>query len=156
MSHTCSTEVVAYKKDLDESQRDLPVPASRPKADGKGVVYAAQAFNVPTDEDTPLVGYIMGNLTMPPKSVKDAEAVGLCAQTFTVVSAQRGSVELTFSKPGEPDHVVDPKTASRFLLGPGDMFRVPPGNSYRIQNHSKDTKCHLTWTIIRPMAQPED
>ena len=42
------------------------------------------------------------------------------------------------------------ETAQRFLLSPGDMFCVPAGNMYRIENHSKTHECKLFWTIIRP------
>ena len=88
---------------------------------------------------------------LPPKGMKDSESVGGCAVIFTVVSGQPGALEVAYADPGEENSgTFMEETAIRFLLGPGDMFRVPPANNYRIENHSKTTDCFLTWTIIRP------
>jgi len=148
----CFAEVVSYRANMNE--RDLPLSKSRPKSEGKVVGKAAQAFNIASENDA-YVGYIMGNLSLPPKGIKDPESVGSCAQTFTVVSCQPGAVEVSFSQPEEANGALDPETAQRFLLGPGDLFRIPPGNCYRLQNHSKETECFMTWTIIRPVQSPE-
>lgn len=137
---------------------DLPISKKRKKAEGKVTGKAAQAFNIPSDDNGLFVGYIMGNLVLPPKGIKDAESVGTCSQTFTVCSSQPKALEVAFGDPDQVDGVdgeLDAETAQRFLLGPGDMFRVPPGNSYRLQNHSEETECLLTWTIIRPNMTPE-
>lgn len=124
---------------------------NRTKAEGNVVGKAAQAFSFVQPPDSEYVGYIMGNLTLPPKGIKDAESVGSCAQTFTVVGGQPGAVEVAYADPEEDENgTLKPESAIRFLLGPGDMFRVPPGNCYRLQNHSKTTECFMTWTIIRP------
>lgn len=102
----------------------------------------------------------MGKLILPVNGVKDAENVGSCAQTFTILQGQPNSIEIAYGNPntGSSDDdgptMMDPKTAQRFLLDPGDVFRVPPGNSYRIQNHSKKNECIMSWTIIRP-THPE-
>jgi centromere protein C len=128
---------------------DLPVSSKRKKSEGKVSGKATQAFNVPTDDDQ-YIGYIAGNLVLPPKGIKDPESSGACALAFTVCSGQPGAFEVAYGDPHEPEGLIDPDTAQRFLLGPGDMFRVPPGNCYRLQNHSKTTDCVLTWTIIRP------
>jgi centromere protein C len=133
---------------------DLPVAKSRSKSDGKVAGRAAQAFNIPNDENDNYVGYIMGNLLLPPKALKDSESVGPCSQTFTVCSCQPGALEVVYGDPDQPEGEVDPETARRFFLGPGDLFRVPPGNSYQLQNHSKVMDCLLTWTIIRPRHLP--
>jgi centromere protein C len=117
---------------------------------------AAQAFNVQSNEDDNYVGYIMGNLLLPPKGIKDSESVGPCAQTFTVCSCQPKALEVAYGDPDNAGNELDPYSAQRFLLGPGDMFRVPPGNSYRLENHSIVTDCLLTWTIIRPKSIPTD
>lgn len=112
---------------------------------------AAQAFNISSDEyNENYVGYIMGHLALPPKGIKDAESVGNCAQAFTVCHCQPNSLEVSYADPETADGAWEAETAQRFLLGPGDMFRVPQGNSYRLQNHSSTTDCLLTWTIIRP------
>lgn len=145
-------KIVAYASQMEGS--DLPISKRRRKSEGKVTGKAAQAFNILNDEKDNYVGYIMGNLILPPKGVKDSESVGPCAQTFTVCHCQPKSVEVAYGDPDESDGILDVETAQRFLLGPGDMFRVPPGNSYRLQNHSQTTDSLLTWTIIRPRSVP--
>jgi centromere protein C len=98
----------------------------------------------------------MGNLLLPPHGIKDPESVGACAQTFTVVSCQPKAVEVAFADPDEPDGELDEKTAQRFLLSPGDIFRIPPGNCYRLCNHSETVDAKFTWTIIRAMELEAD
>ena len=91
----------------------------------------------------------MGHLALPPKSIKDYESVGLCAQTFTVCHCQPNSLEVSIADPENPEKY-DDDTAQRFLLGPGDMFRIPQNNTYQLKNHSKTVEALLTWNIIRP------
>lgn len=118
---------------------------------------AAQGFQVAQESYGRSVGYIMGNLLLPPTGVKIAESVGPCSQTFSVCTGQKGALEVAFMDPEayrrdaslEREEFVD-KYATRFLLGPNDLFRVPPGNSYRLRNYSTTQSCLLTWTIIRP------
>ena len=130
---------------------DLPVGKARKKSEGKATGKAAQAFNVKSDQQGNYCGYIMGNLSLPPGGIKDAESVGPCSQTFTVCLGQPQALEVAYNHPDEPDgEDLNPKTAQRFLLGPGDLFRVPAGNCYRLENHSKESDCLLTWTIIKP------
>jgi centromere protein C len=123
--------------------------AGRKKVEGKVVGLAAQAFNV-SNADNSFPGYLMGNLILPPKGIKDAESVGFCAQTFTCVLGQPGAIEVAYSDPDVRDGSLDPETAYRFFVQQGDMFRIPPGNCYRLENHSKEVEAYLTWTIIRP------
>jgi centromere protein C len=92
----------------------------------------------------------MGYLGLPPNSIKHPESVGYSALTFTVGRCQPGSIELAISHPKDKGPFKDPMTAQRFLLEESDVFRIPPGNSYRIQNHSKTTVGFLTWTSIEP------
>ena len=143
-------EVVAYSSKMEGS--DLPISKKRRKSEGKITGKAAQAFNILSDDKDDYVGYIMGNLILQPKGIKDSESVGPCAQTFTVCHCQPKALEVAYGDPDEPDGELDIATAQRFLLGPGDMFRVPPGNCYRLENHSENTDCLLTWTIIRPRS----
>ena len=75
-------EVVAYASSMEGN--DLPISKKRRKVEGKVTGKAAQAFNIPSDDNDDYVGYIMGNLVLPPKGIKDSESVGPCAQTFTV------------------------------------------------------------------------
>jgi len=147
---TADQKVVAYTSNMEGSA--LPISKKRKKMEGKVTGKAAQAFNIPNDDNDDYVGYIMGNLTLPPKGIKDSESVGPCSQTFTVVRCQPKAFEVAYGDPDQPDGELDTETAQRFLLSPGDMFRVPPGNSYRLENHSEFADCLLTWTIIRPRS----
>ena len=152
-SRTC--KVVSHIGNMES--RKLPQPKTRSKSEGKVVGLAAQAFNQSNGPKPTYVGYITGNLTLPSKGIKDAESVGGCAQVFTVVTCQPGALEVAYSDPeDEDDSTFNPDTAQRFLLEPRSMFRVPPGNTYRLCNHSKTTEAFLTWTIIRPVIQPQD
>ncbi|KAL3925126.1 MAG: hypothetical protein SGILL_000614 [Bacillariaceae sp.] len=144
------TEVISYAAKMEGSQ--LPLPPQRRKSEGKVTGQAAQAFNTQYPEEDNYVGYIMGNLVLPPKGIKDSESVGPCSQTFTVCACQPKAVEVAYGDPDNNGNELDPETAQRFFLSPGDLFRVPPGNSYRLENHSTTTECLFTWTIIRPKA----
>ena len=141
-------EVVSYADRMEAAE--LPLSATRTKEEGSIVGSAAQAFNIPSDQNDNYVGYIMGNLLLPPRGIKDAESVGPCSQTFTVCTGQKKALEVAFADPDGPEGMLDDESAQRFLLGPGDLFRVPPGNTYRLENHSTTKPCLLTWTIIRP------
>ena len=145
-----SLELFAYSEDLVGHQ--LPT-TKRSKGESNVFGLAAQAFNVPSDSSTLMPGYITGNLVLPPKGIKDAEGVGICAQVFNIGDCQPKSIEVAIADPDYNDGKFESKTAQRFFLSKGEMFHVPPGNIYRIENHSKKTKCTLFWTIIRPMKQ---
>jgi hypothetical protein len=96
--------------------------------------------------------YLMGSLLLPPRGIKDPESVGRSAQTFTVVSCQPSALEIAFADPDEDEGSFHPATATRFFLNPDSMFRIPPGNCYRLENHSRSVEAKLTWTIIRQNA----
>mmetsp|Transcript_1298 Transcript_1298/g.1976 ORF Transcript_1298/g.1976 Transcript_1298/m.1976 type:complete len:626 (+) Transcript_1298:98-1975(+) len=141
-------KVISYVSNLVST--DLPRPASRRKSEGKVVGRAAQSFNIQSGENDVTVGYIMGNLTLPPKGIKDPETTGSCSQVFTVCHCQPKSLEIAYADPHEEEGSLNPETAQRFLLSAGDQFRVPPGNAYKLVNHSTTTDSFLAWTIIRP------
>mmetsp|Transcript_48744 Transcript_48744/g.117940 ORF Transcript_48744/g.117940 Transcript_48744/m.117940 type:complete len:672 (+) Transcript_48744:332-2347(+) len=128
---------------------DLSLPKNTKKSKGKTCGKVSQAFLAPPSDIYP--GYLMGTLVLPPHAAKYPESVGGCAQTFTVVSCQPIALEVSFADPDELDGEFYEKTAQRFVLSSGDIFRVPPGNTYQIINHSKSVDAKLTWTIIRPM-----
>lgn len=50
---------------------------------------------------------------------------------------------------GDDANIFDPKTAQRFLLSPGDQFRVPMNNIYRLENHSEKCEAVIFWFIIK-------
>ena len=127
--------------------RILPMGKYRRKRDGKGVGLAAQAFTMHNDDHPALPGYTVGSLTLPPRAIKDEESVFLCAQIFTVVSGQPNALEIAYSENTSP--IRDDDAAERFLLSEGDNILVPPGNSYRLKNHSKSTEAILSWTVVR-------
>ena len=129
---------------------DLPLSSKRGKRESKKVGKAAQSFNVAASADNVLPGFIAGNLRLPPKAIKDAEGVGLCAQVFNVSQCQPKSLEVAIADPEENGGKFSDKSAQRFLLSPGDMFHIPPGNIYRLQNHSNHEESLLFWTIVRP------
>ena len=126
---------------------------SRKNAEGKVVGKAAQSFHMSNEENPLLPGYIVGSLLLPPKGIKDAEAVGSSDQVFTVVKGQAKSIEVAYADPDNDNETWDPEAAQRFLLSVGDTFLVPPGNAYRLQNHSKTSDCLLSWLIIHHNEQ---
>lgn len=125
----------------------LPRTAQRPPGKDK-VGYAAHSFNVPEIPGV-MSGWISGFVDLPPEAIKDAEGVGKYAQVFFVASCQEDAVELGIADPS-----VDTWTsqnAQRVILRKGDSFFIPPGNIYRLENHSTEASCMLYWTIIKPV-----
>ena len=133
----------------------LPLSTTRGKRESKVVGFASQAFHVPTDQDDLFPGYISGNVVLHPRGIKDAEGVGLCSQVFNVGDCQPNSVEFALADPASQDGEFDPVTAQRFLLSKGDMFQIPTGNVYRIENHSRTDEANLFWTIIKCTRRAE-
>lgn len=100
-------------------------------------------------------GWISGFVDLPPEAIKDAEGVGRFAQVFFVSDCQNGSLELGIADPDKDSW--DNKRAQRQLLRKGDSFVIPPGNIYRLENHSIEKSAMLFWTIIKPLElQPDD
>eukprot|EP00986_Skeletonema_menzelii_P004593 scaffold1572_cov141-Skeletonema_menzelii.AAC.8 len=150
---TTETKIVSRLSNRNFSQ--LPLSKSRKKGESKKVGRASQAFHVQTDDDDLFPGYIAGNVVLPPKAIKDAEGVGLCSQVFNVGDCQPNSLEFALADPSTQDGEFDEKSAQRFLLSKGDMFQIPPGNVYRIENHSKTEDAKLFWTIIKCTSRAE-
>ena len=150
-----TTELKLVSRLDNRSFSKLPLSTLRSKKESKVVGFASQAFHVQTDPDDLFPGYISGNVVLPPKGIKDAEGVGLCSQVFNVGDCQPNSVEFALADPASADGEFDPKTAQRFLLSKGDMFQIPPGNVYRIENHSKTDEARLFWTIIKCTSRAE-
>lgn len=125
---------------------------TRNKSDGIIVGKSVISFEMPNTANPDFPMYHVGHLLIPPKGIKDSEYAGMCAKVFTVVKGQAKSIEVSFGNPNHNDTTGtwDPRNTERFLLAPGDNLLVPPGNSYRLQNHSITTECLLSWTIIRP------
>jgi centromere protein C len=135
---------------------DMPIGVSRTEAEGMVASKAAQAFNIESSGRGKgnYVGYIVGNLVLPPQGIKDAESVGPCSQTYTVCQCQPGTLELAYADPELEEGSLVRESSERFFLSPGDLFRVPPGNTYRLENLSFTTHCVLSWTIIKPPRLP--
>jgi len=150
-----ATDIKIVSRLDNRSFSKLPLSATRKARESKVVGFASQAFHVPTDDDDLFPGYIAGNVVLPPRGIKDAEGVGLCSQVFNVGRCQPKSLEFAIADPSGQDGEFDPKTAQRYLLSEGDMFQIPPGNVYRIENHSKTDKANLFWTIIKCTSRAE-
>ncbi|KAL9185570.1 hypothetical protein ACHAXT_003347 [Thalassiosira profunda] len=150
-----ATDIKIVSRLDNRSFSKLPLSTGRKKRESKVVGFASQAFHVPTDDDDLFPGYISGNVVLPPRGIKDAEGVGLCSQVFNVADCQPGSLEFALADPAGQDGEFDPKTAQRFLLSKGDMFQIPPGNVYRIENHSKTERANLFWTIVKCTSRAE-
>jgi centromere protein C len=133
----------------------LPLSSTRGKKESKVVGFASRAFNVHTDPEDLFPGFISGNMVIPPRGIKDAEGVGLCSQVFNIGDCQPNSVEFALADPSSQDGEFDPDTAQRFLLSKGDMFQIPPGNIYKIENHSRTDEACLFWTIIKCTSKAE-
>jgi hypothetical protein len=131
--------------------RELPIKAKRQFREGYVSGLAAQTFNVMHDQlDFP--AYLAGYLVLPPRAIKDPECVGRSAQIFVVSCCQDHALEVAFADPREDDGGFNLDTADRFLLKTDMTFRIPPGNCYRLQNHSRTTEAKLTWTIVKQNA----
>lgn len=150
-----TTELKVVSRLDNRSFSKLPLSTTRSKKESKVVGFASQSFHVPTDSDDLFPGYISGNVVLPPRGIKDAEGVGLCSQVFNVGDCQPNSVEFALADPSSADGEFDPDTAQRYLLSKGDMFQIPPGNVYRIENHSRTDKAALFWTIIKCTSRAE-
>lgn len=142
-------KVFCYKKKL--TMHSLPLIGGRKKSEGNITGKAAQAFN--KSQEGMIPNYIVGCLELPPRGIKDPESVGPCCQIFNVGDCQPKSVEISIANPDVNDGNYDEESAQRFLLSKNDSFHLPPGNVYRIQNHSKTTTCTLHWTIIQPLRE---
>jgi hypothetical protein len=96
-------------------------------------------------------------MELAPQAIKDAENVGKHMQFFSVSRCQPRGLELAIAHPDST--VYESKSAQHVLLREGDIFYVPPGNTYRLENHSSQVKARLFWTIVRPLeavlAEPE-
>eukprot|EP01039_Chlorochromonas_danica_P007461 gene7461-8248_t len=99
-------------------------------------------------------GWIAGYLDLPPQGVKDAELVGKYAQIFFVSSGQEKALEFGLADPSTEDW--DDQLAQRVLLSPGDSFYVPPGNMYRLQNHSVALAAQLFFVVVQPIEEPNE
>lgn len=141
-------KLICYRDNMIVS--DLPLKSKRGKRESKVVCKAVQTFNVPSSNES-IPGWIAGKLIVPPKGIKDEEGVGLCSQVFNIGDCQPQSLEVAIADPEVNEGKFDSSTAQRFLLSKGDMFQVPAGNIYRIENHSDTYEVTMYWTIIRPV-----
>lgn len=145
-----TTAAVICCKDTCTAPMALPVTSTNRPA-GKKVPQplASHFFHVAEAEKGVMSGWMAGSVDLPPGSIKDAEGVGRYLQVFFVVKGQKGSVEFGLADPLQD--FWDDRTAQRVLLGPGDSFYVPPGNIYRLENHSPTISCSINWMIVYPV-----
>ncbi len=142
-----NVKVVCYAESLQPPSA-LPITAPRPPGKDE-VCYAAQSFSVPEISGS-MSGWISGYIELPAGAIKDAEGVGECAQVFFISECQEGALELGVSDPAVAEWREG--TAQRQLLSKGDSFYVPPGNIYRLENHSANQPCFIFWTIVKPLS----
>lgn len=130
--------------------RPLP-PAEGQKSRHGPVGYAGHTFVIP-EVQREMSGWISGYLELPPRAVKDAELVGVYAQLFFVAQGQPGALEFGLADPSSDEW--DDSRAQRVVLSPGDSFYVPPGNMYRLENHSESKASHLFFVVVEPISDP--
>lgn len=98
--------------------------------------------------------FFTGFVELVPQAIKDAEGVGKHMQFFQVSRCQAGALELGIARPDVFEFVH--RTAQRVLLREGDTFFLPPGNVYRLENHSTKVTAKIFWTIIFPLQSAGD
>lgn len=125
---------------------------NRPNSKKHLVGTAAQSFNV--KETDFMSAWISGFVELPPHGIKDPEGVGDCSQVFFVSDCQDGALEFAMGDPQNANDWDDEK-AQRLLLKSRDTFYVPPGNIYRLENHSSTKPCVIYWTIIKALSTYE-
>ena len=142
-----SARVVCQRSRLGEPS-ELPITAKRQK--GKNGVGSAMQFFSQPEIPNVMSGWISGYVVLPPGAIKDAEGVGECSQVFFIADCQDGSVELGIADPKE--EVWRDDIAQRVIMNTGDSFFVPPGNIYRLENHSSTSEAIIYWTIVKPLS----
>ena len=148
IEHSCYLiEIVSYYD--PERFVNLPTIRARSKNESKVSGRAVQSFNAPSMSGR-ICGWLTGLVNLPPLAIKDAEGVGSCLQHFHVIECQPKSLEFALANPEDGDGMFQHENAQRFLLSKGDAFYVPPGNVYRLENHSGSVECLLSYTIFRP------
>jgi hypothetical protein len=140
---------VVYVAEAQPAPQPLPVTGERPASRVDDVGYAAHYFHAPEMAGGTMSGWMAGAVELPPHAIKDAEGVGKYLQVFFVASAQAHALEFGLADPSQ-DAWID-GTAQRLLLSAGDSFYVPPGNIYRLENHSPTTTARLFWMIVYPV-----
>lgn len=101
-------------------------------------------------------GWVAGHMTLMPRKGKDPENVGPCSQVFHVLACEKNALELAVGELGEDAFKFNEEAATRFLLGPGDSFHLPPMNVYKLYNHSKRGPAKVFWTIVKPWSEEEE
>jgi hypothetical protein len=146
------TEVISYPENLQ--MHELPTRANRDPREGGVSGRAARAFNVTHETRSDYPSCLAGMLVLPPHGIKDPESVGANPLICGVASCQPGALEIAYGDPDEPEGSFDPATATRFFLRPHALYRIPPGNCYRLENHSETDDAMVIWTILRHRNAP--
>lgn len=113
--------------------------------------YISQAFNVQAYDGSLLPEFVTGSIVLPPGAIKDIEDTGMSCHLFTVGDCQPDSLEYSLGSPNSTDHrkQFDKKEVQRFMLSKNDQTLTPPGNSFKLKNHSLTNTATLYCTIIK-------
>lgn len=86
--------------------------------------------------NTNIQSFNVGMVTLPTSSFKHREKTGGYTLLFTVHEAERNMLEYTLNSSSQ--------RTQRFLLQPLDAFWVPPGNEFKLTNHSTTQNCKIS------------
>ena len=103
-----------------------------------------------------------------PGDVSGPWFLGHAVETVFVHTCEETKLELTLLLPGVglPRRASDCErlgfdvatmwdgASELFLLGPGDFFRIQPGNAYRLRNRSNASNCKMTSTLVATKNNP--
>jgi centromere protein C len=95
------------------------------------------------------VTYTYGHYALAPNAIETFEDIGRNTMLFSVGACPPGSVEFAFGHPTDGSFT-DPTCLQRLLPKKTDLIRIPPGNCYRMTNHS-DSEAFVAWTGIPPL-----
>jgi hypothetical protein len=152
--HPASSEVIAYPENIQLHQ--LPNAGAHridPHECETPGIFAAAVFNVKhRQSDYP--SCMTGVLEIPPRGIKDPDCVGRNPQICVVLECQPDALEVAYGDPDDVEGSFNPATATRFFLRPHTLFRIPPGNCYRLENHSETDDATVMWTLLRHRNAP--
>jgi hypothetical protein len=136
----------------DHSYSAIPFTAN--KTHDKRVGCAAALSFASSENPLEMSGWMSGKLDLPALGIKDKANVAKCYQLFVLSECEDDAVELAIAHPNTENCWVE-NTVQRVMLRRGDTFCIPPGNVYRLENHSSEVSALLNWTIIKALSVPD-